>query len=192
MRKITINEVELVRGILKGQEKDLRKFLHHFERPLSTYISKRVENPEDREEILQDTFLATLEGLRDFSFRSSLFTYICSIANHKVIDYYRKKKIKNIVFSKISEIEPLLATLLGPEEALDEELLRQKIKTTFKKLTPMYEKILKLKYIYGYSVSEIAEKLSISFKSAESQLFRARRAFVSAYSIWKMKSFINY
>lgn len=177
-----LNEKEIVEGILSGQEKQLRRFIRHFERPLTTFIGKRVGHQADLEEILQDTMLATIEGLRDFSFRSSLFTFICSIANHKVIDYYRKKKIKNIVFSRINDVEPLISTLLGPEDALDEEMLRQKIADTFRKIAPGSRKILKLKYVYGYSVIEIAGKLSISFKSAESQLFRARRAFAVAYS----------
>lgn len=183
MKKQELDEKKIVREILTGNETTLRFFYTHFARPLRGFIAHRIGSEEDAEEILQDVLLATLEGLRDFSFRSSLFTFICSIANHKVIDFYRKKRIKNIVFSKLGDIEPLLCSLFGPEEALDEEILKEKIKKTFQKITPSYSKILKLKYIYGYSVTEIAHVLSISFKSAESQLFRARRAFVTNFSL---------
>ncbi len=176
-----MDERDLIEKILRGDEAALLFFYKHFQKPLTSYIKQKVENEADVEEILQDTLFATLEGLRDFSFRSSLFTFICSIAHHKIIDFYRRKKIKKIVFSKIAEIEPLLITLLGPEDQLDEELLRRKIKETFQKITPRYALILKLKYIYGYSVAEVAKKLSVSFKSAESQLFRARKAFAKAY-----------
>lgn len=176
-------ERDIVNKILKGEEKALREFYRHYYSKLSCFIKNKIADEKDAEEILQDSLFAVLEGLRDFSFRSSLSTFIYSIAKYKVIDYYRKKKIKNIVFSKIPEIEPLISTFFGPPDELDMELLREKISDTFKKLTPRYEKILKLKYIYGYSVSEIAQKMSISFKSAESSLFRARRAFVEAYSL---------
>ncbi len=176
------DEKTLVRKILGGNEKSLRWFYNHFQNHLRNYIKHKVADEKDAEEILQDTLLATLDGLRDFSFRSRLFTFICSIANHKVIDYYRKKKVKNIVFSAIPNIESLLSVLVGPEEAFSEQILKEKIKSTFRYLTPQYSLILKLKYIYGYSVGEIADKLSISFKSAESQLFRARRAFEIAYN----------
>ena len=181
MRKNNLNEKEVVAAILRGNESVLRLFYKHFQYPLYSYIKKKIDGNQDVEEIMQDTLVATIEGLRDFSFRCSLFTYICSIANHKVIDFYRKKKIKNIVFSKIAQVEPLISTLFGPEELLEDELLRQKIKQTFRNIAPNYSLILKLKYIYGYSVGEIADKLSISFKSAESQLFRARKAFASIY-----------
>lgn len=176
-----MDEKEIVSQILTGNEKVLRLFYRHFQPSLSSYIKNKVADLEDVEEVMQDTFLAAIEGLRDFSFRCRLFTFICSIANHKVIDFYRRKKIKNIVFSRMSEIEPLVSTILGPEEKLDEALLRQKIKQTFEMISPKYRRILQLKYIYGFSVGEIADKLAISFKSAESSLFRARRAFAIAY-----------
>lgn len=176
-----MDEKRTVSQILSGDEKTLRTFYRFFFPRLLAFVRGKVASSEDVEEIVQDTFLATLEGFRDFSFRCSLFTFICSIANHKIIDYYRRKKIKNIVFSKIPEVESLISTFFGPENKLDEELLRQRIKEAFAKISPTYSLILRLKYVYGYSVSEIAEKLSVSFKSAESRLFRARRAFELAY-----------
>jgi RNA polymerase sigma-70 factor (ECF subfamily) len=178
-----IDEKQLVMAILDGKEIALRKFYRYYSPRLLTFIRRKIENGNDAEEILQDSLLATLEGLRDFSFRSSLLTFTCAITMHKIIDFYRKKKLKNIVFSKIKDMEPLVSTLVGPENALDEELVKQKIKTVFGKLTPTYRLILELKYVQGYTVTEIANKLSISFKSAESQLFRARKAFVAIYSL---------
>lgn len=176
-------EKKLVEEIIQGNERVLKQFYHHYYPSLLNYILRKVADKNDAEEILQDTLLATIDALRDFSFKSSLFTFICSVANHKVIDFYRKKKIKKIVFSKFVEIEPLLSTIFGPEEVLNEELLKQKIKTTFARISPRYTLILKLKYTYGFSVDEIARKLSISYKSVESQLFRARRAFAHQFSL---------
>ncbi|KKS97887.1 MAG: RNA polymerase, sigma-24 subunit, ECF subfamily, RNA polymerase sigma-70 factor, ECF subfamily [Candidatus Gottesmanbacteria bacterium GW2011_GWA2_43_14] len=175
-------ERKIVYQILRGDEAALTSFYKKYHPSLYTYISKKINTKEDIEEILQDSLLATIEALRDFSFKCSLFTFVCSIANHKIIDFYRRKKIQKIVFSKFEGFEPLLSTIFGPEEILDEEILKQRIKQTFRKLTPTYQVILKLKYVYGYSVEEIAEKLSITFKSAESQLFRARKAFASYYA----------
>ncbi|OGF99440.1 hypothetical protein A2Y99_00160 [Candidatus Gottesmanbacteria bacterium RBG_13_37_7] len=176
-----MNEKELVSNIVKGNEKALFIFYHRFLKPLEKYVSHKVEDENDVEEIVQDVFFAAIEAFRDFSFRSSVFTFLCSIANHKVIDFYRRKKIKKVVFSKISDIEPLIATFLGPEEKFNEVLIKEKISETLQKITPKYGYILKLKYIYGYSVAEMAEKLSVSFKTIESRLFRARKAFVEAY-----------
>ncbi len=181
MHKKGLDERKIVTEILQGNEASLRLFYRSFNKPLYSFIKKRIDNDSDVEEILQDTLVSTIEALRDFSYQSTLFTFICAIAKHKVVDFYRKKKIKSVIFSKIADIEPLISTLLGPEDKLDEALLRQKIRQTFAAITPQYQIILKLKYEQGYSVTEIAERLAITFKSAESLLFRARKAFARAY-----------
>lgn len=185
MKKAAISDKCLVEDILKGNERMLNYFYRHYYPSLQTFVRKKINDPQDAEEIVQDVLLAVLDGLRDFAFKSSLFTFMCSIANHKIIDFYRKKKIKKIVFSHIEGIEPLLSQIFGPEDALDEQLLKEKIKSTFKKLSPDYSLILRLKYVYGFSVEEIARKLSVTFKSAESQLFRARKAFVLGFNYEK-------
>ena len=99
-----------------------------------------------------------------------------------VIDYYRKQKIKKILFSQSPKIESLLVTLLGPEEILVHKQERINIDTVFSQLPLSYQKIIKLKYIDGKSIINISKELSISFKSAESMLFRARKAFTKAWS----------
>lgn len=170
---------------MRGEEASLRKFYQAYSPKLFSFIRQRVSEEKDSEEILQDVFLASLDALRDFTYRCKLETFLCAIAKNKIVDYYRKKKLKKILFSQIPEVEPLLAVLTTPEDKLDEKLLKQSIEQTLKNLAPRYEKILRLKYMEGFSVKEIAGKLSVTFKSAESLLFRARQEFVKVYSTTK-------
>ncbi|MBI4130252.1 RNA polymerase sigma factor [Candidatus Roizmanbacteria bacterium] len=172
----------LVEGILSGDESFLRTFYTTYSPYLHNFIRKRVGDEKDVEEIVQDTLLASLESLRDFTFSCTLSTFLCSIAKRKVVDFYRKKKLSRILFSHVPQMESLLAVLTTPEDELNEQLLREHVLVVFSRLKPRYQKILRLKYIEGFSVSEIAEKLSMSFKSVESMIFRARKAFVEIYS----------
>lgn len=75
----------------------------------------------------------------------------------------------------------LVSPVLGPEETLDAALVQEKIRAVFAHLLPDYRQILKLKYLDQVSVEDIAKKLTITFKTAESRLFRARRAFVELF-----------
>ena len=79
------------------------------------------------------------------------------------------------------QLEALISPLLSPEEELDVTIAKEKIHTVLGKLLPRYRQILVLKYIEGHSVEEIAKKLTLTFKSVESQLFRARKAFVELF-----------
>ena len=159
----------------------LSGFYQEYAPQLRRFIASRIHSPEDVEEILQDTLFSFLEGLRDFRKQSSVRTFLFSICQHKIIDHYRKKKLKHLVFSQMPQLESLVSPLMGPEEALDVVVIKEKIATVFSKMLPMYRQVLTLKYLEHASVGEIAEKLSISFKSAESRLFRARRTFVELF-----------
>ena len=79
------------------------------------------------------------------------------------------------------QLEVLISQLSGPEEQLDAVLVKEKIQAVLGRLLPRHRQLLILKYLDGLSVAEIAKQLTLSFKSVESQLFRARKAFVEHF-----------
>lgn len=178
-----MTENDMVTGILAGKEPVLRQFYHTYVSYATNFVRQRVNDEKDVEEIVQDTLLATIEALRDFSFSCSLSTFMCSIAKRKIIDLYRKRSLKRMVFSRIAHLDHVLAVFSTPEEKLNDVYVRQAIERAFLRLTPWYREILTMKYIDGFSVAEIARHYSQSMKSIESALFRARKAFAKAYAL---------
>lgn len=176
------NDAKLVEQILAREEHALLRFYNRYKTKLLAFIRQKVNKESDCEEILQDTFFAFIEALRDFHGKSSVKTFLFSICSHKIIDFYRRKKIKHIVFSQLPQLENLVSPLLQPEEALDRSMVQEKISRVFTELLPRYREVLVYKYVEGRSVEDIASLLRLSFKSAESRLFRARKAFVEIYS----------
>ena len=176
-----MNDQELVTAMLKRDRHALAVFYRTHTPKLRQFIRSKIANPDDAEEVLQDVLYAFLEAIRDFTGASKLTTFLYAIAGHKVIDWYRRKKIRHVVFSAVPQLESLVAPIFGPEEELDASLLRQKIRIVLGRLLPTHRSVLILKYTEDFTVADIARKLAISFKSAESQLFRARKAFVEAF-----------
>ncbi|MEK7165893.1 MAG: RNA polymerase sigma factor [Patescibacteria group bacterium] len=173
---------ELIKRLLSRDRRAVSEFYTGYSNWLRRYISHKVANSEDAEEIMQDVLFAFLESLRDFTGKASLKTYLCAITNHKIIDYYRRKKIKRVVFSQLPpRIEQLIAEVVNYEEIVDNQLLAQKIASVFNKLSPTHARALKLKYMEGLSVIQIAKNMACSLKAAESALFRARKSFVKLY-----------
>lgn len=171
----------MVDQILARDRRMLSTFYRTYTPRLLRFIRTKVGSVADAEEILQDTLFAFLEALRDFRGKSSLETFLFSICQHKIIDFYRRRKIKHIVFSRMPQLEELISPMLNPEEELDGQLIKEKTREVLAGLLPRYRHILTLKYLEGWSVNEIAAKFAVSFKSAESQLFRARKAFVELF-----------
>jgi RNA polymerase sigma-70 factor (ECF subfamily) len=178
----------LITSLLQGNEKCLRAFYVQYSPRLYNFIITKVSNPKDAEEILQDTLIDCLDALRDFTGNSSLYTYLCAIAKYKTVDYYRKKKVKRIVFSKFPAVERILSIAATPQDLLDERITQEKVQEVLTKLRPNYSKALKLKYLHGLSVKQIALKMQISFKAAESILFRARKEFAVVYRRTRLTS----
>jgi RNA polymerase sigma-70 factor (ECF subfamily) len=176
-----MEDTQLVRRLLARDKHAVATFYRTYAPRLRRFIGVKVASREDAEEILQDTLFAFLEGIRDFSGRSSVGTYLFGICQHKVIDFYRRRKFRHVVFSRMPQLEAIVSTALNPEEELDVTLAREKIHRVLRLLLPVHREILVLKYLDGLSVDEIAGRLVITFKSAESRLFRARRAFVEAF-----------
>ncbi|MBI4062641.1 RNA polymerase sigma factor [Candidatus Gottesmanbacteria bacterium] len=176
-----MEDSELLDKILARDRKALSVFYRTYAPKLRRFIAAKINDVRDGEEVLQDTLFGFLEAIRDFQGKSNLQTFLFSIASHKVIDFYRRKKIKHVVFSKMPQLEALISPLMSPEEELDAVLLQEKVKSVIGRLMPNYQRVLVLKYFDHMSVEEIAQRLSITFKSAESQLFRARRAFVELF-----------
>ena len=176
-----MDDAILIPKILARDRRALLLFYHRYAPKMSRFIAGKVGNPADAEEILQDTLFAFLEAIRDFQGKSNIQTFLFSICHHKVIDYYRRKKIKHAVFSQMPQLEVLISQLSGPEEQLDAVLVKEKIQAVLGRLLPRHRQLLILKYLDGLSVAEIAKQLTLSFKSVESQLFRARKAFVEHF-----------
>jgi RNA polymerase sigma-70 factor, ECF subfamily len=174
-------EADLVARILDRDRRALSQFYKTYTPKLIVFIRSKIDNPQDADEILSDTLFAFLDALRDFTGRSALRTFLYSIARHKIVDYYRRRKLKHFVFSRLPQLEALISPLLSPEDAYESGQLAQKIHRTLASLLPQYRTVLLLKYSDNLTSRDIAGKLSTSLKGAESVLFRARKAFVKAY-----------
>lgn len=177
-----MDEKDLIQRLINRDRRAPTDFYSRYSIRLLHYIRRKVGNEADVQEIAQDTLFAFLEDLRDFTGRCSINTYLCAIANNKIVDFYRRRKIKKIVFSQLPpSLEAWISEIVDPQKTFDESLTAQKISQVLNRLAPHYRRLIRLKYIEGLSVSEIAQKLACTFKAAESGLFRARRAFVQLY-----------
>lgn len=176
-----MEEKKLVEAIIQKDDKALRMLYFRYKKPIFQYVTRRINDRYLAEEITQDVFLDFIEALRDFRFQSSIKTFIYTLAKNKIVDTFRKKKIKKILFSAMpAYIVEGLKTIFIDDE-IEQKELANKIKKTMDKLPNDYEFVLRLKYVEGEKVKKIAQRLSLGFKATESLIFRARKAFVAVF-----------
>jgi len=155
----------------------MNSFYKKYHQSLRNYISKKIDDPDIIENLVHDVLLSAFNSLATFRQESSEFTWIIGIANHKIIDYYRKKKLKTILFSVSPVFEDIADASLSPERDALKNELKQEIKNTLSKLNKGYQRIIRLKYINGFKLKDISAILKLNLKATESLLIRARLQF---------------
>ena len=95
-----MDDVTLISQLLSKDRRSAGVFYKTYAPKIKRYVHAKVGVYEDAEDLVQDILYAFLEAARDFRGNSSIQTYLYSIAHHKVIDYYRKKRSNNSCFRK--------------------------------------------------------------------------------------------
>ena len=70
---------------------DPRKWVSLYADYLYSYAVARLDDEEQAKDLVQETFLAALEGTGQFKGKSSERTWLTAILKHKIIDVYRKR-----------------------------------------------------------------------------------------------------
>lgn len=137
--------------------------------------------PEIAQEILTDVFMDAVDAYPRLRDTNNLKPWLYKIAHNKIVDYYRKKKIKSFLLSQIPYLELLAEELQQPEFIMEKNKIRDRIETTMKEISQKYRDILRMHYEEQIPIKQIALVLRLSPKATESLLYRARQQFIKIY-----------
>ncbi|MBU0974792.1 RNA polymerase sigma factor [Patescibacteria group bacterium] len=171
-----MEEKILLTKLKQGDPRAVSYWFKTYKNRLLMVVIGKISNEQDSEEIVQQTFLNCLRHLPLFRGKSSIWTWMNSIARHEVADYFRKKYAKKALRTTH------LSDLLMIDDVDDSEEISQKVRVVLKKMKSQYGELLMLKYVDGKKVTDIAKEMKKSIKSVESDLFRARKEFRSLWA----------
>lgn len=171
----------IVDRVLSGDPEAVAKFYKDNSPKILKYLSKHLPSQEDAEDLTNDVFFEAIDSLRLLNKKDNLQPWLYKIAHNKMVDYYRKKKIKSLLLSQIPYLEIIDKEVHQPEFQFEKDRVRNKIESTILKLSPNHQKILRLHYEENIPVKELARVFNLSFKATESLLFRARKQFQISY-----------
>ncbi len=150
---------------------------------LLRFVTPRVGGDRHvAEDVVQDTFMAALVSLTGFGARSTPFTWLCAIAQHKIADHYRKSLPAEGATAADSELDLLIAPdenerrLSSVEDWFENVETRDMVRSAMRELPTVHRRVLFLKYFEGLSVAEIGGELGRSPKAIEGLLARARQS----------------
>jgi len=170
---------EFILELIKGDKPAQQKFFVQYYPQIFKLVSKKIGDSRDGEEITQNVITNAIYCLPSYSGKNPFSSWLFAIARHEIADFYRKKKLKEIIFSLVPGLEKIATKALSPETAMQEIEIKQKIIFCLASLSEGYAHILRLKYIDGLTLAQIAKKINaVSVKSVEMRLRRARLSFI--------------
>jgi RNA polymerase sigma-70 factor (ECF subfamily) len=185
-----MTDLALARRLLAGDEAAFDEFFAAYSPRLYRFALGRLDGNEDAaEEIVQRVLIRGLERLRSYKGEAALLTWLCTLCRHEIAALReRQGRAREVsLFEDRAEVRAILDALAGadadhPDSQLHRRELTGLVQLTLDHLPGRYGEVLEWKYIDDLSVGEIARRLGVGYKAAESLLTRAREAFREGFS----------
>ena len=136
------------------------------------YINHRINNPDDAEDLVQDTFVRLLECgkmLRDDTVKSFIFT----IAHNLITDYLRRFYKKQEICSYMMESADVMSPSADSNTVVCD--LERLEKTKVAMLPLQRKKIYYMNRFMDMSADDISKRLCISKRTVENHLLIGRK-----------------
>jgi RNA polymerase sigma-70 factor (ECF subfamily) len=195
-----VQEQQLLVAAREGDEDAFRRLVEPYRGELHAHCYRMLASVHDAEDALQDATLRAWRGLPRFEGRSSLRSWLYTIATNTCLNVIAKrpKRVLPIDYGPATDphdgpgeplvesvwIEPYPDERLGVQDGLASPEARyeqrESVELAFiaalQHLPPNQRAVLILREVLGFSAKEVAETLGTSVASVNSALQRARQS----------------
>lgn len=160
----------------QAQQGDQAAFMTLYERYFPK-VYNRVRSkvpPHQVDDVTQEIFIAVLRSLDGFELRARFSTWLYTIVNRQIADFYRTRSRKAHAQSvSLDKLENVLSASTYASEHAEELALTQK---ALLDLPEHYQEVILLRFADGLTFAEIAEHQGQSLEAAKSLYRRAVQA----------------
>jgi len=177
------NEISLEK-LVAGDRAEFARLVDVYSGSIYRLGLKMLGNPQDAEDVLQNTFMNALVHLSSFEGRSSVATWLYRIATNEALMMIRKRKPEVSLEQESQDgeaesIEDLKPTIFADWSGLpEEELLSMEGKNILDAAIQGLPETLRLVFILrdieGLSIKETADTLNLTETNVKTRLLRAR------------------
>ncbi len=172
---------DLVRQAQAGDETAFTELVHRHERHVYTLALRMLREPADAEDVLQETFISALRGLKHFRGDATFATWLYRIAYNATLMKLRHPPAPASLDAAIENDENAMPRELtdwshDPEAALMNKETRRVMDAAVAALPESLRSVFVLRDIDGLSTDETAAVLDISPEAVKVRLHRARLA----------------
>lgn len=170
------SDAELAALALGGRQDAYRELLARHREPVFRLVRASTGDPHEALDITQETFIAAFAALARYDRERPFSFWVKQIALNKCRDWARRRKVRSF-FTRASPLEDAFdvfddAVPADVQAADRAELAR--VTTAITRLPTRLREVLVLRTVDDLSQAEAAAVLSVSEKTVETRLYRAR------------------
>ncbi len=160
-------------------QKSQTKLINLFWVDVFSFVMKKVQDDHVADEITVSVFSKILAKLDLYDPNFQFKTWVLTIAQNTIIDYWRKKNRQNEDSTdNFDGYKNQFAR--SPEELLISEEDQKQIISVIESLDSNYQDIIKLRFFEEKSIKEIAEELNLSVANTKVRIMRAKKVLAES------------
>ena len=172
MARETSSDINLINRIATGDKLAMQTLFARHRTFVYRWLLGFVSNETLAEDLLSEVFFDVWRQADRFEGRSSVSTWLISIARFKALSARRRR----VDLELSEEIETSIADPADdPEAALQEKHRSELLRRALSRLSSEHRKIIDLVYYHEKSIAECAEILGIPAATVKTRMFYARK-----------------
>src|SRR6266550_4464364 len=168
----TSSDEILIERIAAGNKLAMQALFARHRTYVYRWLLRFVSNETLAEDLLSEVFLGVWRQAARFECRSSVSTWLLSIARHKALSARRHR-------TEAELDEKIQATVADPandpEVALQEKNRDELLRGALTRLSPEHRQVIDLVYYHEKSVDEVAQILDVPAATVNTRMFYARK-----------------
>ncbi|MDO4224904.1 MAG: sigma-70 family RNA polymerase sigma factor [Bergeyella zoohelcum] len=166
--------INLIEQAKNKDQKAQTRLINTFWVSVFSFIMKKVQDENIADELTVAVFSKVLSKLDLYDPNFEFKTWVLTIAQNSVIDYWRKKsREEENATDKLNDTKNEFAK--SPEELLISDEEEQKIFEIIESMDANYRDIIRLRFFEEKSIKEIAEELHLSVANTKVRIMRAKK-----------------
>lgn len=155
------SERQLITAAQAGDNDALNELIEYHWQPIYQFIAFKIGNPQDAQDLAQETFVRAFRALPRYQERNATFrTYLGKIALNLIADYWRKLG-RSPQTVDVTDYRGLLEdTEIRPEDQVVKTEREREVAEALAQLPEEQRQVVQMRLLSGYSVQETAEKMS--------------------------------
>ena len=164
---LDISEKELIARIQNGEIDLYSYFVNKYTRLAFFYVRKKVFNPEDAKDIVQNAFINTYKAIERIDADRTFYPYFFSVLKNEVNQFFRNHR------NNMELLDDMVASY-EVDTGLD-------LSFAFAQIKPLSREVLELYYVEGFSYKDIAVKTGRPINTVKTLIRRAKSEVKKIY-----------